>query len=209
MPKASAKTGKDRTFEEAVSYAIGSRIRVEILTALNERASSATELARLMHQPLSTVTHHIRELLAAGSIEVARTVRIRNLDQSVYCAVDMGFHPDEAVAAQSFESRQEFYGLILQNSMAEGLASLWAGKISEDPRAWLTWRWVNVDEEGRDAIAEEQRRSWERMQEIEAESTARRSRSGESATSVIVTSLGFERSRPSAWAPGGDSPDVG
>lgn len=116
------------------------------------------------------------------------------MDQSIYRAVDMGFYTDADVVALDPATRQ-IYGLILQNSMAEGLASLWGGKIAYDPRAWLTWRWFNVDERGRADIADEQQRSWERIQEIEAEAAERRTRSGEDATSIIVTSLGFERSR--------------
>ena len=196
MPKTTtAKAGKDRTREEAVAFAVANRIRVEILTALNERSATSAELARIVHQPLSTVTYHVQELLAAGSIEIAKTERIRNMDQSIYRAVDIGFHTDEDIARFHPEARQEIYSLILQNSMAEGLASLWAGKIAKDSRAWLTWRWFNVDDEGRADIADEQQRSWERIQEIEAEAAERRTQSGEEPTSIVVTTLGFERSR--------------
>lgn len=60
MPRTTtAKAGKDRTREEAVAYAVANRIRVEILTALNERSATSAELARIVHQPLSTVTYHV------------------------------------------------------------------------------------------------------------------------------------------------------
>jgi hypothetical protein len=85
--------------------------------------------------------------------------------------------------------------------MAEALASFWAGKITADPRAVLAWRWFNVDSQGRADIADEQARSWERIKEIEAESTTRRATSGEDAQSIIVSSLGYERSRTSPHPP--------
>jgi DNA-binding transcriptional ArsR family regulator len=193
--------GRSRSVEEAVSYAVGHRIRVEILAALNERVASANELASLVHAPLSTVTHHVEELLKAGSIEVAKTERVRNINQNFYRAVELPFFSDEQMAALPPEARQEIYGVILQAVMAEALAAFWAGKITTDPRAWLSWRWFNVDAQGRQDIAEEQARSWERMREIETESTARRAESGEEAVSIIVSSLGHERFRPADRPP--------
>jgi DNA-binding transcriptional ArsR family regulator len=195
------KPGRDRSIEEAVSYAVAHRIRIELLCVLNEQSHSAQELSRLVHQPLSTVTHHIEELLKSGSIEVAETKQVRNFNQNFYRAVELPFLSDEEMEALSREARQEIYGLILQASMAEALASFSAGKISADPRTILAWRWFNVDEQGRREIADEQARSWERVTEIEAEASTRRAESGEAAISIIVTSFGYERSRNSPAPP--------
>ncbi len=186
-----------RTIEDATNYAFAHRIRIEILCVLNERAYCSQELARVIRQPLSTITHHIEELLKAGSIEIARTKQVRNLTQNFYRAVEIPFLTDEEMEAISNEERQEIYGLILQASIAEALAAFSAGKISGDPRTVLAWRWFNVDDQGRREIADEQARSWQRVTEIEAQSVTRRSQSGEKSTSVIVTSFGYERRRTS------------
>jgi DNA-binding transcriptional ArsR family regulator len=188
---------ENRTIEEAVSYAVGHRVRIEVICLLNEQTHSAQELARLIRQPLSTVSHHIEELLKGGSIEVARTEQVRNISQNFYRAIEIPLLSDEQMQAMPPEARQEIYGLILQASMAEALASFTAGKISADPRAMLAWSWFNVDAQGRQDIADEQARSLERIGEIEAEATARRTKSGEKAQSIIVTSFGYERSRTS------------
>jgi DNA-binding transcriptional ArsR family regulator len=197
-----AGTGeRSRKVEEAVSYAVGHRIRVEILAALNEGVASAAELAAVVHQPLSTVAHHIEELLKSGSIEVARTEQVRNISQNFYRAVELPFFSDEQMEAMPPQARQEIYGVILQAVMAEALAAFWAGKITADPRAWLSWRWFNVDAQGRRDIAEEQARSWDRLRQIEAESASRRAQSGEEAVSIIVSSLGHERCRTASAPP--------
>jgi DNA-binding transcriptional ArsR family regulator len=192
---------KGRSVEEAVSYAVGHRIRIEVLAALNEGTHNPDELARIVRQPLSKVGHHIKELVESGSIELARTEQVRNTTQHFYRAVEVAFHSDEEHAALSPEERQATYGVILQAIMAESLASFWAGKMIDDPRVWLSWRWFNVDAQGRDEIADEQAESWERVQAIEARSAARRADSGEDATSIIVSSLGYERSRTSPSPP--------
>jgi DNA-binding transcriptional ArsR family regulator len=201
LPKATTKPERERSIEEAVSYAVAHRVRIEALCVLNERTYSAQELARVIQQPLSTVTHHVEELLKSGSIEVAETKQIRNISQNFYRAVEIPFLSDKQMEALPRDARQEIYGLILQASISEVLASFSAGKLSSDPRVVLAWRWFNVDAQGRKDIADEQARSWERVTEIEAESAARRADSGEEATSVIVTSFGYERSRTSPSPP--------
>ncbi len=113
----------------------------------------------------------------------------------------MPYYSDEEMAAMTPGQRQVTYGLILQCMTAEALAALWAGRMQSDPRTWLAWRWFNVDVQGREDIADEQARFWDRVQEIEAESTNRRARSGEGAESVVVASLGFMRERTAPKPP--------
>jgi DNA-binding transcriptional ArsR family regulator len=188
-------TKSKRPIEEAVRFANAHSLRTDMLCLLNERTYTAQELSRRVRQPLSTVTHHLEELLNSNSIEVAETRRVRNFTQNLYRAILMPFFTDEEMEALSFQARQEIYGLIIQAAMAEAMASFAAGKISSDPRAVMAWKWFNVDIQGRREIAEELGRSWQRVLEIEANSDERRAASGEPATTVIVTSFNYERTR--------------
>jgi DNA-binding transcriptional ArsR family regulator len=196
-----AKKLRKRSVEDAVAYAVAHRIRVEILGFLHECPRSPSELARLMEHPLSTIEHHIKELLASSSIELARVEPVRNTNEHFYRAIELPFFSDEEMWAMPVEARQEIYGLILQSSMAEGQAAFRAGKISSDPRVWLAWRWFNLDGQGRGDLADELARSWARVQEIEIESTDRRAMSGEEAVSIVVCTQGFERFRTSPTPP--------
>jgi DNA-binding transcriptional ArsR family regulator len=192
---------RKKSIEEVVGYALNHRIRVYVLTILNEGTYTPDELARIIGEPLNRVSHHIRELLDAGSIELAKVEKARNADQHYYRAVEMPFYSDDEVAAMPPQQRQVSAGLVLQCMVAEAMSAFWAGKIRDDPRTWLAWRWFNVDGQGRQDIADEQQRSWERMQEIEAESTNRRAASGEDAVSIIVGGMGFERERTAPMPP--------
>jgi DNA-binding transcriptional ArsR family regulator len=192
-----------RGHQQAVSYAVGHRIRVEILAALHEGSASAKELARRVRQPLSTVTHHIGELLEAGSIQVERTEKVRSVDQRFYAVPGHWFASDKEMREETEEERLESCRVILESMVAEALAGFWAGKLTSDPRVFLTWTWFNVDPQGREEIADEQLRSWKRLEEIEAQAAARRQRSGEDHVSVVVSSVGFERA---AAAPGPPCP---
>jgi DNA-binding transcriptional ArsR family regulator len=192
----------DREIQDAVSYAIGHRIRVEILTVLHEKAdASAIELARIVRQPLSTVTHHIGALLKSGSIQIGRTERVRSGEQRFYSLVTPMYVSDEEWAELSERDRQEICRSLLQSIGAEALASFWAGKITADPRHFVCWAWFNVDAQGREDIAEEQIRSWQRIEAIEREASERCVQSGDEPFSVLVSSLSFERVRNAPGPP--------
>jgi DNA-binding transcriptional ArsR family regulator len=190
-----------RGVEDAISYSVGHRTRIEVLAFLNEACRSQDELSKMTHQPLSAIGHHIKALLDDGSIELARTEMVRNTLQHYYRAIRMPFFSDDEIAAMPPEGRQVTAGVILQASMAEAMAAFWAGKMMYDRRVWLSWRWFNVDAQGRNDIADEQANSWKRVVDIEEESTGRLAESDEEATSIIVTSLGFERCRTAPVPP--------
>jgi DNA-binding transcriptional ArsR family regulator len=186
-----------RKIPDAVSYAIGHRIRVEILAALHDlESASATELARVVRQPLSTVTHHIDALLKSGSIRVERTEKVRSVEQRFFRVVNPIYFTDAEMAALPEEEHADVCRFLLQSMAAEALAAFWAGKLTPaDPRLFLAWSWFNVDEEGRAEIADEQLRSWQRIREVERRSADRCAASGEKPFSVQVTSLSFHRAR--------------
>lgn len=199
---AAAPTRKrKRSIGRALSYAVGHRIRIEILAALHEGPASAKQLSRILREPLSNLTHHIDELLASGSIEIARSEEVGNITQHYYCTVELPEYSSEEFAALSDEEREVTLSLILQASMAEAMASLWAGELNADPRVMLAWNRVTLDNEGRAELADEQDSSWLRIKEIEAESTNRRAKTGEEGTMYVVSSYGFKRVRTSAPDP--------
>ncbi len=196
VPETPIRLGQGmRCVENAISYAVSHRVRAEILAILNEAARSREELAYLIGEPPEKIKHHIKALLDEGSIEIAYTEQVGNMNQYFYRAVEMPFYTDEEIAAMPPVARQAVIGVALQAIMAEALAAFWAGKMIDDGRLWMAWRWFNVDQRGRGDIADEQARSWERVREIEAESTNRCARSGEPTKSIIVSSLGYVRCR--------------
>jgi DNA-binding transcriptional ArsR family regulator len=192
---------RDKSIEEVVTYALSHRTRVYVLTILNEGTFTPDQIARIVGQPLNTVSHHIKELLEAGSIELAKTERVRNATQHYYRAVQQPYYSDEETAAMTPQQRQVIIGLIIQCLTAEALAAFWAGKMHSDPRIRLSWRWFNLDAQGRDDLADEQERHWERVREIEVEATNRRAKSGEDARSIVVAQMGFERERTGPTLP--------
>jgi DNA-binding transcriptional ArsR family regulator len=186
---------RGKSIEEVVAYAVGHRIRVQVLSLLNEGTYTPDQIAQIIGEELPKVAHHIRELHDGGSIELAKVEKARNADRHFYRAVAMPFYSDEEIWEMTPQQRQVSAGIVIQNVIAETMAAFWAGRIRDDPRCWLAWRWFNVDQQGREEIADEQQRSWDRVQEIEADATNRRAATGEEAASIVVAGLGFERER--------------
>jgi predicted transcriptional regulator len=192
-PKARRQTSR---IEDVVAYCLRNQIRVKILIVLNEGTFTAAEIATLIDEPQNSVWNHIREMVERGAIEVARTEQVRNATKHWYRAIQMPFISDEQFAGMTRQERQVTSGLIIQSMTAEVMAGLAAGRMHDDPRrVCLAWDWFNVDERGRQDLADEQRRCWERVREIEVEATNRRAKSGEEATSMLVTQVGFKRAR--------------
>ena len=195
MPTKTSRPGQSKkTIEEVVGYAVSHKTRVHILIVLNEGTYTAAQIAEIIGVPLNNVSNHLRELLDAGSIELAKTEPKGNVLQHYYRAVEMPYYSEEEAAAMTPEQRQVTAGLVVQSMVAEVMAALWKGTLTE-PRVNLAWNWFNVDKQGREAIAVEQERFWQRIEDIEVESTNRRADSNEPAESVIVAQLGFPRAR--------------
>jgi DNA-binding transcriptional ArsR family regulator len=184
----------------ALSYAIGHRIRIEILCLLNETTYTATELADRTPWSLPMISYHLKEMLKKGSIEVAASVKVRNVNQFVYRAIELPVVDDEEAANLPPEVKQEYAAVILQAMMAECLGAFRAQKLTE-PRVRMMWDWFNLDEQGRQELANEQSESWERIVEIEARDANRRAKSGSKGTTMIAVTLGFERSKTGQAAP--------
>lgn len=197
MGTTAVKTAAGREIADAVSYAIAHRIRIEILVTLNEGARSPSELSRLLRVPLSKLQHHVIELVRSGSIEEADTRVTGNVVEHIYRGIKPSRYSAEEMAAMDPDTQRVTIGLALQNAVAEHLSAFRVGAMTgDDPNLYLAWDWLNVDEEGRAELTAELEASWDRLQEIEARSTARRVRSGEEAQSVVISSIGHPRARP-------------
>jgi len=196
-----------KSIDDVVIYAVSHRTRVQILVVLNQGAYSTSEVADIIGQPLKNIAHHMKELADGGAIEIAKTERRRNFDQHFYRAVELPMYSKEEVLAMHPVERQMMIGFIVQSLIAEVLASLHAGKMSADPAGVQAWDRLNLDEQGRRAVNEEQERHWERLAEIEEESVIRTALSGAKTTPYMVAVLGFERALKAPVARGSANAD--
>jgi DNA-binding transcriptional ArsR family regulator len=197
---------RKRGVGDALAYAVGHRIRLDALAILAEGRHSPNEIAAMLRKNVSTVARHIRELYESGCIEFIGTEQVRGATEHFYRAVALPEISDEEYRALSPEARLEIIGLIVQAILAETLASLEAGKLETDENLAMLWDCVPVDEDGRQEILMERTESYERMNQIKAANINRLAKARKEAiergekpptgTTMIVTSMAFERSRP-------------
>ena len=148
------------------------------------------------------MTHHVNELVDRGAIELARTEPARNWTRHYYRAVEQPLITEEQALKMTPQQRQIFVGVVLQSIMVESMSAFWAGNLIDEPsQTLLSWRWFNVDRQGQFEIIDELAESWDRIEQIQARSAARRIESEEEAISMIVAMQGFRRSRPSSRPP--------
>lgn len=193
--------GFTQSVAKAVSHSIGHRIRIEILAALHEGPAAAADLARMIGQPVQLLDYHVDQLLKDGAIEVVGSRRKRNLEQDIYGVVRLPFYSDDEWITLSPQDRQVFSAISLRAAIAESMTSLWAGKFHSDPHVMVAWNRILLDREGREALADEQGRSWREICEIENSARARLEEAGSDGRMYVVTLLGYERSRTTAPAP--------
>jgi len=198
---------RPKTLEETQGFAVAHWIRIEALTVLNERVASPNEIGRRIGVGLNQVGHHIKELREAACIDLVRIEPRGGSAEHFYRAIKRPEISDEEWAVLPDEARREIVAAVFRNLTAEGLSSIRAGKMSADRYLCLSWKAVNVDEQGKREIADEQQESMERQLRIEEKATNRMAKSGEKGTSTIIATLSFPRSRnvePSdkSWLPG-------
>jgi predicted transcriptional regulator len=185
---------KPKRIEEVVQYALGHKIRVEILILLNQGAFTSAQLAESLGESVSNVQNHLRKMLDDGAIEIAEEKRLTNVVTYWYKAVEIPVYTQEAAEAMTPVQQQMTVGAILQSGVAEELAGLYHGKL-RDPRSCLYWHWYHVDQQGRQELEAENLRYLERVREIESESANRRAKSKEESTSMLLKLSVFERAR--------------
>lgn len=183
-----------KRIEDVVRYALSHRLRVEILTLLNEGSYTASEVAEVTGIVLSNVANHLRRMLEDGSIEVAKEEKRRAATLYWYRAVEIPEYSQEEAEALTEMERQNIAGWVVQSGTAEVMAALEKGNLA-DPRTILSWDWYNVDTQGRDDLEAENVRHLIRLREIECESVNRCAESREETTPLLVILSAFVRAR--------------
>lgn len=103
------KTGVDPLLVKA----IGHPLRLKLLTLLNERVASPSELADELDEPLGNVSYHMRRLAELGCIELVRTTPVRGALEHHYRATARPVFSDDDWARLPTSIRQSLADAVL------------------------------------------------------------------------------------------------
>jgi DNA-binding transcriptional ArsR family regulator len=160
--------------DEGLIKALAHPLRWRIVELLVERGeASPVELARLLDQPLATVSHHVRVLRDLRSIELTRTEQRRGAIEHYYRAVMPAFFDDEQWELVPKTLRRGLAGQVFAQVFAE--ASTAGDKGAFDAvGAHLDRMIVELDDRAWQDVSEAHLDLLRRIQAIQGESDARR-----------------------------------
>lgn len=113
--------------------ALGSSLRLAILSLLNERAASTTELAAALERPKGTIGYHVKVLEDAGFIRVVRTRKVRAMTEKFYGRVahTVVFHGTPDSRDPMFMVQQALSEAVVEEDLAMPAFTLRHVRMSE------------------------------------------------------------------------------
>jgi DNA-binding transcriptional ArsR family regulator len=122
------KTGVDPLLVKA----IGHPLRLKLLTLLNERVASPSELADELGEPLGNVSYHMRRLAELECIELVRTTPVRGALEHHYRATARPVFSDDDWARLPTSIRKSLADAVLAEVAADVAGAADEGGFNRD-----------------------------------------------------------------------------
>jgi DNA-binding transcriptional ArsR family regulator len=179
-------------------------LRISILSALERRTASPSELADELGAPLGNVSYHVRQLAALGLIKLVKKTPRRGAIEHYYEAVGKAEISDAAWAKTPEIVKEALVSGALTEIATSVREAAVAGGFSHAD-IHLTRERMTVDAEGWKQLSAELKRTHERVRKI-AEASEKRlakgSHDGEREAGVVM--MLFEASKAEAASPSRD-----
>jgi DNA-binding transcriptional ArsR family regulator len=166
--------GPSHAIDERLIKGLAHPLRWRMLELMTERGeSSPVELARLLDQPLATVSHHMRVLRDAHCVELTRTEQRRGAIEHYYQAVVPAFFDEEMWKRVPGPLRRSLSGQTFRRLVDEAAAAGAQGAF-DAPDSHLERLVVELDDQAWHDVTDAILDLLRRLQAIQAESDARR-----------------------------------
>jgi DNA-binding transcriptional ArsR family regulator len=169
------KTGVDPLLVKA----IGHPLRLKLLTLLNERVASPSELAEELGEPLGNVSYHMRRLAELECIELVRTTPVRGALEHHYRATARPMFSDDDWAQLPTSIRKSLADAVLAEVVVDIAGAADEGGFNRDemhvsrtPITLDQQGWIDLNELLQRVMYEAleiQAQSAERLQDADAE----------------------------------------
>jgi DNA-binding transcriptional ArsR family regulator len=164
-------------------------LRIQILSALDERTASPSELADELKAPLGNVSYHVRQLAGLGLIKLVKRTPRRGAIEHHYKAVGRPQITDDAWAGTPATVKDAVVGAALGDVGTAVTAAAAAGGFSR-PDSHLTRTQGKLDERGWKELDKELNATLKRVQRIADEAGKRLGKAdgdgGQDATVVMM-----------------------
>jgi DNA-binding transcriptional ArsR family regulator len=188
------------SLDESLIKALAHPLRWRIVEAVVERGeASPVQLARLLDEPLATVSHHTRVLRDHGCLELTRTEPRRGAVEHYYRAIMPAFFDDEQWRQMPVMLRRGIAGQIFRRIFEEASAAGALGAF-DAPGAHVDRMVLELDDAGWEELSALLTDVLKRAQAIQERSDARRSDGAPARTSEVAF-LHFEMAADADAAP--------
>lgn len=161
--------------DPTLAKALAHPLRTRILGLLENRTASPSELADELEAPLGVVSYHVRRLASLGLLRLVKRVPKRGTVQHYYAAVErIPMSASKWIEAPSVV-RQAALSAELSQLGAHISSAVAAGGFDEE-HSHLSRTLISVDDRGLKALSRELERMLGRIQKIEADCKARKTR---------------------------------
>jgi DNA-binding transcriptional ArsR family regulator len=187
--------------------ALAHPLRVQILSALEDRVASPSDLATELDAPLGNVSYHVRTLADLGLVKLVKRRTRRGAVEHYYQARGRAQVTNRAWAQVPGAVKRSMVAVALEQAVDQAGAAAVAGGFEHED-ANLSRQSVQLDAEGFAELSAAVARLHEELAGIQERSAARLAKGGDEAVlqAGLVTML-FEGEKPGSCGGGGAKPD--
>jgi DNA-binding transcriptional ArsR family regulator len=188
MPKA-----KEPPIDQRIMKALSHPLRVRMLTLLNQKVSSPSELAEELDEPLGNVSYHMRFLADLKMVKLVRTEPRRGAVEHYYEALEPPLISDDDWAELPVALRRSLSDSTL-GDIAGDLRGAAAGGGFDRPNIHLSRTALTLDQEGWDELARVLADVLDRARGIQEKSNKRHKGADSPTISTALVLMQFEGS---------------
>src|SRR5829696_3645375 len=133
--------------------ALAHPLRVQILSVLEERVASPSDLAEELGAPLGNVSYHVRTLSDLGLLKLVRRRTRRGAVEHYYRASGRATVSDRAWSQVPSVVRRSMVGVALEQAVEQATAALGSGGFDTE-ESGLTRHSLKLDQQGATEAAE-------------------------------------------------------
>ena len=179
--------------------ALAHPLRVQILTVLEERTASPSDLADELGAPLGNVSYHVRTLTDLGLLKLVRRRTRRGAVEHYYRARERATVSDRAWSQVPTVVRRSMVGVALEQAIEHAVTAAGSGGFDSDDTS-LTRHSVALDDDGVRELGGALDRLHKELAEIEQRSASRIEEDGSAPRQVGVVAMLFDASGAPAGA---------
>lgn len=173
LTRQEGRASPEHVIDQRIVKALGHPLRIRMLTVLNQRIASPSELAGELDEPIGNVSYHMRTLADLGMVELVRTEPRRGAVEHYYRAIERPHLPAQDWATLPASVRRSFSDTTGRQVLDDFTGAARSGGFERDG-ARLNRLELKLDEKGWDELGKLLDDTAQRVEKIAAKAKDRK-----------------------------------